>query len=75
MIPKPKKAIIGSKKLKHQELSEVSVQVVFKVMIASLIRDQILVIFYDHGQFSPVTSDWQRQKCKAFMCTYVGGVI
>ena len=26
-------------------------------------------------QFSPVTSDWQRQKCKEFMCTYVGGVI
>ena len=22
------------------------------------------VIFYDHGQFSPVTSDWQRQNVK-----------
>ena len=33
------------------------------------------VTFYDHGPFSPVTSDWQRQKYKEFMFTYVSGVI
>ena len=35
------------------------------------------VIFYDHGQFSPelTSPEWKRQKCKEFMCTYVGGVI
>ena len=27
------------------------------------------------GQFCPVDSQWQRQKCKELMFTFVGGVI
>ena len=76
MIPKPKKTkkIRGGKKLKNQEISEISP---CDIQSDDIIFEQgsDAVIIYDHGQFSPVTSDWQRQKCKEFMCTYVGGVI
>lgn len=74
--PKRKKKIRRGKPIKKVQISEInSNDVQSDDSIFDLVKNSSDVIFHDQGQFSPVTSDWQRQKCKEFMFTYVSGVI
>ena len=72
--PEQKKKIRRGRKFKNTKISEI---ILNDMQSDDSISDLVVhdVIFYDHGQFSPVTSDWQRQKCKEFMFTYILGVI
>ena len=72
--PEQKKKIRRGRKFTNTKISEI---ILNDMQSDDSISDLVVhdVILYDHGQFSPVTSDWQRQKCKEFMFTYILGVI
>ena len=72
--PEQKKEIRRGRKFTNTKISEI---ILNDMQSDDSISDLVVhdVIFYDHGQFSPVTSDWQRQKCKESMFTYILGVI